>query len=126
MKRCILLIVAALSVAGCGVCSEKKLAEERSPEGNYVAAVYERNCGATTDYVYHVNVRSWWSWFSTDYGGVTEDGQVFVTGKGKVNVVWKDEKTLLVECRDCPVDYEPKGWQRSWKDVSILYQPGQR
>jgi hypothetical protein len=117
-----LLIATVLILAGCNLCTEIKLAEITSPESNYVAAVYQRNCGATTSYVYHVNIRGRWSWFSPDSRGVIEDGQVFVTSIGRPTIVWKDERTLLIKCDNCPAILHPKSLQTSWTDVQILYE----
>jgi hypothetical protein len=38
-------------------CGGELIEEQRSPDGHYVAAVMERNCGATTRYVEHINLR---------------------------------------------------------------------
>lgn len=118
MKQVIALLT-AMTMAGCGLCEELPLTVVNSPGGDYVAAVYRRNCGATSRLLYHVNMRKKWSWFSSDHRGVIEDGQVFLTDAGIVNIVWKDNKTLLLECNGCPADRQPAS---SWKDVSISYQ----
>ena len=117
----ILLLGATTLIAACGVCEEKPLSEISSPNGDYVAAVYRRNCGATSRLLYHVNIRKRWSWFSSDDRGVIEDGQVFLTDVGRVNIVWKDNKTLLVDCDGCPTDSQPV-MESSWKEVNISYQ----
>lgn len=117
----ILVLLAAMTMAACGLCEEKPVTAVNSPGGDYVAAVYRRNCGATTGLLYHVNMRKKWSWFSSDHRGVIEDGQVFLTDAGKVNIVWKDNKTLLIDCEGCPSDRRPV-MANSWNDVSISYQ----
>lgn len=99
------------------------MGEVKSPDGKYVAAAFERDCGATTGYVYHVNLRDEQGRFSPNLEGTIKDGEVLTTGQGKLRMVWKDESTLQIECEGCPHDYSPKAWQRAWKDVSIMYQP---
>jgi hypothetical protein len=49
------------------LCGEEILQEQRSPDGRYVAVSMERNCGATTDYVQHINLRAADPKFSSDF-----------------------------------------------------------
>lgn len=64
--------------AACGMCGEEMIGESRSPEGSYVVRAYVRNCGATTGYVTHTNLRSRWSRFSTSWEGTVTVGEFFV------------------------------------------------
>jgi hypothetical protein len=121
MTKVMLVTAAMISMISCGLCEEKSLYEQKSPGGSYIAAVYRRNCGSTSRLLYHVNVRKRWSWFSSDSRGVIEDGQVFLTGKGKIEVAWKDEKTLVVSCHNCDEDKKPI-MENSWGEVNILYE----
>jgi hypothetical protein len=89
-----ILLLAALLLDGCGACGEDKLAETGSPGNRYVATTFRRGCGATTGFLYHVNIRI---------------------------VTWKDDKTLHVSCDGCPKDRKPT-MESSWKDVSISYE----
>jgi len=117
----IILLVAVLLLGSCGGCGEEKLADTSSPGNKYVATVFRRGCGATTGFLYHVNIRSSASSFSSDHRGVIEDGQVFLTREGKIKIAWKDEKTLLIDCEGCPTDRKPT-MQNAWKDISISYR----
>ncbi len=121
LTKTVILILAILVMVGCNVCGEDKLTEATSPNKLYEASVFRRGCGASSGFLYHVNLRATASSYSTDYRGVNEDGQVFLTREGKITLVWKDEKTLLIECDGCPRDRnlltEP-----SWKGVNISYQ----
>ena len=117
----IILSVAALIQSGCGMCGEDKLAEISSPGNHYVATVFRRGCGATSGFLFHVNIRSSASSFSSDHRGVIEQGQVFLTREGKIAITWKDEKTLLIDCEGCPTDRKPT-MQSAWSDVRISYQ----
>ena len=49
----------ALSVwlAGCGLCGNTVKQEAKSPDGNYVATAFVRDCGATTAFTAQVHVR---------------------------------------------------------------------
>lgn len=124
MKRLILLIVAALSVSGC-MCSEKQIVQSESPNRKYIATFFERNCGATSGYVYHVNLKEKESWLIPSIEGYNEDGQIFVGDGRRVDLIWKDEKTLLIKCNDCAADSRIH-LENTWKDVSISYQSSQK
>jgi Family of unknown function (DUF5412) len=39
------------------MCGEELISEQTSPDNQYVAALMRRNCGATTRYVFHKNLR---------------------------------------------------------------------
>jgi hypothetical protein len=116
-----ILLLAALLLDGCGACGEDKLAETGSPGNRYVATTFRRGCGATTGFLYHVNIRIANGSFSADSRGAIEEGQIFLTREGKISVTWKDDKTLHVSCDGCPKDRKPT-MESSWKDVSISYE----
>jgi hypothetical protein len=120
-RRAMILLLAALLFDGCGACGEDKLDETTSPGNRYVATVFRRGCGATTGFLYHVNIRHSNGSFSADSRGAIEDGQIFLTREGKISVSWKDDKSLQVTCDGCPKDREPT-IETSWNDVSILYE----
>jgi hypothetical protein len=120
MKK-IIVLLAALFMGGCHFCEEKTIVVVNSPNGDYVTSIYKRNCGATSRLLYHVNLRKKWSWFSSDHRGVIEEGQVFLTDTGKINITWKDNRTLLIDCEGCVGDRPP--WMKnSWNEVTISYQ----
>jgi hypothetical protein len=116
-----ILLVAVLLLGSCGGCGEEKLADTSSPGNKYVATVFRRGCGATTGFLFHVNIRNFNGAFSADHRGVIEDGQIFLTREGKINISWKGDKTLQVICTGCPKDREPI-MTSSWNDVSISYE----
>jgi len=94
-------------VSACAVCGETSLSEVTSPDGDYVATVFRRNCGATSALLYHVNIRKRSSSNSADHRGVIEQGQVFLTDAGKVTVFWKAKKNLVVDCEGGPLERKP-------------------
>lgn len=128
MKRWILLLVATLSVSSCDflVCREKQILEAKSPDGKYIAVMVARNCAPDNTPMYHIYLQGKGGWIIPSLFGTIKGDEVIIAGKRKVNPLWKGEKTLLIECDDCPADYYPKILQRSWKDVSISYQSSQR
>ena len=117
----ILLLAVLLFNAACGACGENKLAEGTSPGNRYVATVFRRGCGATTGFLYHVNIRNSKDSFSSDHKGAIENGQIFLTREGKISLSWKDDKTLQVSCNGCPTDRKTIT-QSSWNDVTISYE----
>lgn len=121
MRTCaIVLSVVALVFAGCSMCGEDKLAEAISPGNRYVVTVFRRGCGATSGFLYHVNLKTSTDSFSPDTKGIIESGQIFITREGKISVRWIDDKTLQVTCDGCPKDHKPK-MENAWNDVSISY-----
>ena len=62
-------------------CDESNEAQVLSPDRRYIATVFVRNCGVTTDYLTHVNLRKATDVFIADRYGVIDAGEV-VTTKG--------------------------------------------
>jgi hypothetical protein len=61
-----------------------------------MANVYERNCGATTDFSSMVNVQSTSDKFRA------EEGLLFVAkGRYDLSVAWTGPRTLLITCTSC-------------------------
>jgi hypothetical protein len=58
--------------ASCGESNESEIA---SPSKAYVAMVFVRNCGATTGYVTHVNLRTATDIFRSGDSGVIHGGR---------------------------------------------------
>lgn len=78
--------------------------------------------GAMGGILYHVNIRHSQENFSSDSRGVNEDGQIFLTKVGLINVRWKDDKTLVIDCEGCPTKIYPDNQRDKWQDISIEYQ----
>ena len=123
MKR-ILLFLIILGTSSCSFfreCSDQSLADVKSPDGRYVATLFARNCGATTSYLFHVNLRTDSKEFTPDFSGNIKEGEVFGIDSYRVLPVWKNATTLVIKCPDCPAD-QAVNWERSWKDITILYE----
>lgn len=127
MYKLLLLIVIVLNTFSCELfreCSEENLTNISSPDGKYVAALFSRNCGATTGYLFHVNLRESSEEFSVSLNGAMYEKEVFAIDDYKVNLIWKDNKTLLVECKVCPAN-QPVRIKKNWKDINVLYKSSQ-
>jgi hypothetical protein len=86
--------VAAL-LTGCG-CSNKFIAGADSPDGTLRATVFERDCGATTDFSRIVSI----SGKEEDFN--RENSFVFVVkGEKDIQLQWTGRRQLSVECRAC-------------------------
>ena len=111
------LLLASIQQVGCTFfpCNDDIKSESRSPDGKYVAALYERNCGATTNFSTIVNIRNSSSKFNRD-----EDIVLVVKGRHQISLVWKDSRTMQIVCANCPPDDIFKR-ERSWKDIQIIY-----
>ena len=117
----------AVSIAIVGIlhfdplCSEEVLEQQPSPDGRYVAVLMERNCGATTRYVEHINLRLANHNFWPDFlGGTISKGEVFTMESrngGQVRFEWA-AKSLNIEYPGYERVFQNK---TSWEGVQINY-----
>lgn len=114
----VLYVLLALFLSGCGsdLCDVESISESKSPNGEYVANVFERNCGATTPYVRVVSLRHADSEFAPD----EDDDWVFtIHGQSDVHVSW-------IKNTEVQISYSATGdtpTQRTkWEKVIISYQ----
>jgi hypothetical protein len=123
MKLGSILFMLAFGLTGCGpLCSERKGAEVTSPSGEHLAVLFQRNCGAATGFVYHLNLRGRSHSFSVNSTGTITDGEVFTTdGRPKIELAWKDDSHLDLVCLECDTDtiYKQK---TSWNRITISYR----
>lgn len=96
-------------------CKSNPRTEKRSPDSKYTATIYERDCGATTDFSTVVNLRESSVKFKGDDLGV-----VIVKGQHRIDLVWEGNSTLRLQCHDCRSDeiFKQEG---TWKDVEIFF-----
>jgi hypothetical protein len=78
-----------LSLIGCGsfLCGNDILQEVSSPDGKYVATVFERNCGATTPYLRIVSLRAAGKSFDAE---VYNDWVFKISEQYKIEIKWSD------------------------------------
>ena len=114
-------ITMGMNFIGCEkLCGEKLKSEATSPDGRYMAAQFERNCGATTDYVAHVNLRLTSTRFKEDSSGTIKEGEVFVAeGRPQIRLAWIDSMTLVVECIGADRVFKKED---SWQNIRISYE----
>lgn len=119
MKTIVLVSVFVLAVCGLATlfifqgCEDTIKADVRSPDGKYTATVYERDCGATTDFSTIVSVREGFAKFKGD-----ALGPVIVEGQHRIDVIWDGNTRLRLLCQDCR-ESEIFKQERSWQGVVI-------
>ena len=104
------------------LCGEELIREQHSPDGRYVAVLMERNCGATTRYVEHINLRRADRKFPSGFlDGTIKDGEIFTLenrdGGGSVEFEWVGT-TLKIHH---PADKGVFKKETTWNDVDVTY-----
>lgn len=91
--------------------------EKKSPDGRYVAALMSRNCGATTRYVQHINLRLVGSRFRADFfDGTIKDGEIWGSSK------YSGERFCWSSPQRVEIGYPPDDGRqppKTWRDVTI-------
>jgi hypothetical protein len=105
-------------------CEDRLMGDKASPKNLYTAALFTRRCAGAQNLVTHVNLHDGWGAPRPDLTGVVQIGEVFaVEGQQKVNFVWRDDKSLVIECVGCGTSKVSKK-ESSWKNVQITYAEG--
>jgi hypothetical protein len=120
MRKIILVLVTLMAACDMEMCGEDKLREASSPNNKYVATVFVRSCGATEGFLYHVNILR--SPAASSSRGTNEEGEVLSTSEGRLNVSWRDEKTLIIDCEGCPANKNSEKKLNKWLEINIEYQ----
>jgi hypothetical protein len=120
MKLIALILIVGLGIVALGLflasdCEDTVKTELKSPDGKYVATLYERDCGATTDFSTIVNLRDSSASFKGDDLGI-----VIVKGQHKLDLVWDSDRKLRFQCHDCRIEDIFKQ-EKTWKDVDISF-----
>lgn len=116
-----IMILLLLWLNGCnfnlmGDCTKTIKSEVGSPDGKYIATVYERDCGATTDFSTSVNLRQ----SGIPFSG--KEGDVFtVQGELIINLFWEGSTSLRVNCAKCE-DNDVFKREVSWQEIGIHYE----
>ena len=100
------------------LCGEELIREQNSPDGRYVAAWMERNCGATTPFVEHINLRRANTRFSRGFfDGTIKQGEVFIQKDNSMRFEWLGSE-LVIEYPDDKAVFLKAS---RWNDVPIRY-----
>jgi hypothetical protein len=123
MRRAATLLLFAfigLASGGCAFllrssCDNTVRYEIKSPDGKYVVTLFERNCGATTDFSTIVSLRESSTEFKADDLGI-----FVVEGQPKIDLAWDGNTRVRLQCQDCRADDIFKQ-ERSWKGIEIFF-----
>ena len=97
-------------------CADKMLREVASPDGAYIATVFERDCGATTDYARIVMIRE----KGEKFVGDRKKNYVFtIQGKKDVDLQWENGNHLVIARPSGRIFKEAD----SWRKVRVSYIP---
>ena len=109
------LVIGVFVLSTACRCEDTSKTEIKSPNGKYVVTLYERDCGATTDFSTIVSLRA-----STDKFKGKGDNIFVVKGQPKISLVWQGNTSLLLGCAECAArDIFKK--ESTWMDVNIHY-----
>jgi hypothetical protein len=102
-------------------CVDQIRSDVPSPDGAYIAAFFERNCGATTDYVTHVSLRR------SDLPLSRSDDVLIMEFRQDITMRWLEPRRLLIEYRKCANDpgaFRIRSVATSWRGVVIEHREG--
>ena len=115
-KRIIVIIAVALLLGSMFVfvrsryipvsISDTILSETVSPDGKNVATVFERDCGATTDFSRILVLRKSGTRFNPDRSRV-----FVVAGRPRVEANWSETSKLTVRCKTNKIFKSDEKWQ---------------
>ncbi len=113
---CVRLLL-MLMLTGCSnlFCSNDIIKEVVSPDGKFVATVFDRNCGATTPYLRIVSLRA----AKNSFDAESYNDWVFkIKGQPKVEISWTAIDKLSINYAGSG---EAPTLVDSWKEVKISY-----
>lgn len=100
-----------------GECADIVRHEEVSPARDYVATVFERDCGATTDFSTQVVIRAAAQRFDS-----SKAMPIFVAkGRPEITLVWGAKDALTISPQG--MVEEPFTKLERWQDIKITYKP---
>lgn len=108
---------------GCSFpCEDTVNTEVESPDGQHIVTIFERDCGATTDFSTIVSLRPRGSSFDGD------TGRIFVAkGRPRIRATWVGPGNLRIECAECWPTQDQRTsdivfrQDSSWRSIKIVY-----
>jgi hypothetical protein len=117
LTRTVWMLLIALAGSSCtqlSDCVNVVLTEVVSPDGQFIATVFERDCGATTAKNTQVSLRQ----RSESFNYEKQPSFLIFEGSGKVLLTWLSETKLLVHL---PLDAKMFRQERNQKGISFDY-----
>lgn len=95
-------------------CVDKAQKEVPSPNGIYIATIFERDCGATTDFAAHVNLRP----NREHFDGQKFSSVLILRGRPQIALEWKDDTHLAIRYSESQQAFRKSA---TWNQVHIAY-----
>jgi hypothetical protein len=119
MRLILAVIFTGAALTGCepalfGHCADTVKHEAISPGGRYVAAVFERDCGATTDYSTNLSLRD----AKEPFNPSEQHPVLTVEGQPAIALEWSSDESLTVVLPTTETFTKEEAWQ----DVRIVYK----
>ncbi len=103
-------------------CNETELKRWESPGGRYIATLFERSCGATTDAISHLNLRDARADFRAHSNGIIDEGEIYsLKGRHSIQAEWRSDTDLVVRSV-APREADRGIKEERWSDVVIVYE----
>jgi hypothetical protein len=95
-------VIATTLLVSCGLCGDTELEAVASPAGTFTAVAYTRDCGATTQFVTRVDMRT------HGYKVSRSHTVLIVEGQPRLTLNWISDSSVRISCRDClsAIEYE--------------------
>jgi hypothetical protein len=103
-----------INTATLFACDNALKKEVSSKDSAYVAAFFEQNCGATTDYTSIVSLRRREDLFNGD----KDEAILVIHGQCPVEMVWNERALSVSHAKSCEVAQRVA----SWRDVTISFR----
>ncbi|MEY2527569.1 MAG: hypothetical protein QOE73_2340 [Verrucomicrobiota bacterium] len=123
MKIRALLILVVMALSSCdypvlfGLCKDKITYGSISPDGKYIAIVYQRDCGAPGGLATFVSIQP----SVAKFEGRPKDAIFAVDGPVPVAVSWTDSSNLRIECIRCSPDKIFKQ-KTAWRNIAVSHE----
>jgi hypothetical protein len=102
-----------MNTATMFACGNALKKEAPSKDSVYVAAFFEQNCGATTDYTSIVSLRR----REDRFNGDKDEAILVIRGQCPVEMVWNERVLSVSRANSCDVAKRVA----SWRDVTISF-----
>lgn len=97
----IIMITITLMLSSCTLADNVIIAEKVSPDGKYIAVMFNRNAGATTGNNYQISIITNGTQLPND------GGNVFIS-YSKADFEWRDNQTLVISTMPCDTIFKQK------------------
>jgi hypothetical protein len=117
-KPFILTSVLAVFLTACDdwLCSNDIIKEQSSPDGRYIATLFERDCGATTPYYRIVSLRR----ATTPFNPKKDDWVFIITEQPDILISWAKADALSISYSG--YGEEPRFLVGSWNNIKIIHK----